>query len=187
MAKSEILSGKLILAVDDEEDVLEIIEEELTDASDCTLHKATTFEKAQQYLVSYTYDLVILDYHMPGMDGLEVARIMEQAPALRKARRIILTSVDQSIREEERRVAGISAWLTKPVRSSQLYDCLATEMQGTNVLVNAMCPGWVRTDMGGPRASRSVEEGADTAVWLATLPDDGPQGGYFRDRKAILW
>jgi NAD(P)-dependent dehydrogenase (short-subunit alcohol dehydrogenase family) len=53
--------------------------------------------------------------------------------------------------------------------------------------VNTMCPGWVRTDMGGAGAPRSVEQGADTAVWLATLPDDGPTGGFFRDRKPIPW
>jgi NAD(P)-dependent dehydrogenase (short-subunit alcohol dehydrogenase family) len=53
--------------------------------------------------------------------------------------------------------------------------------------VNTMCPGWVRTDMGGTAAPRSVEQGADTAVWLATLPDDGPTGGFFRDRKPIPW
>ena len=56
-----------------------------------------------------------------------------------------------------------------------------------SVKVNAMCPGWVRTRMGGPGATRSVAKGADTVVWLATLPDDGPTGGYFRDRKAIAW
>ena len=50
-----------------------------------------------------------------------------------------------------------------------------------------MCPGWVRTDMGGSAAPRSVEEGADTAVWLATLPDDGPTGGFFRNREPIPW
>ena len=55
------------------------------------------------------------------------------------------------------------------------------------VKVNAMCPGWVRTRMGGPGASRSPEEGADTALWLATLPDEGPTGGFFRDRKPIAW
>ena len=56
-----------------------------------------------------------------------------------------------------------------------------------NVKVNAMCPGWVRTRMGGPSATRSVEQGADTALWLASLPDDGPTGGFFRDRKPIAW
>jgi NAD(P)-dependent dehydrogenase (short-subunit alcohol dehydrogenase family) len=55
------------------------------------------------------------------------------------------------------------------------------------VKVNAMCPGWVHTRMGGPAAPRSPEEGADTAIWLATLPDDGPTGGFFRDREPIPW
>ena len=56
-----------------------------------------------------------------------------------------------------------------------------------NVKVNAMCPGWVRTRMGGRGANRSPEEGADTAIWLATLPENGPTSGFFRDRKSIAW
>ncbi|MET1410779.1 SDR family NAD(P)-dependent oxidoreductase [Roseibium sp. HPY-6] len=55
------------------------------------------------------------------------------------------------------------------------------------VKVNAMCPGWVRTRMGGQGATRSPEEGADTAIWLATLGSEGPTGGFFRDRKPIDW
>jgi NAD(P)-dependent dehydrogenase (short-subunit alcohol dehydrogenase family) len=53
--------------------------------------------------------------------------------------------------------------------------------------VNAMCPGWVRTDMGGASAPRSPEEAVDTLVWLATLPADGPTNGFFRDRRPIAW
>jgi NAD(P)-dependent dehydrogenase (short-subunit alcohol dehydrogenase family) len=53
--------------------------------------------------------------------------------------------------------------------------------------VNCVDPGWVRTDMGGRNATRSVEEGAETIVWLATLPQDGPTGGYFHDRRRIPW
>jgi NAD(P)-dependent dehydrogenase (short-subunit alcohol dehydrogenase family) len=63
---------------------------------------------------------------------------------------------------------------------------LAKELPST-VMVNAMCPGWVRTRMGGRGATRTPAEAADTAVWLATLPEDGPTGGFFRDRKPIEW
>jgi NAD(P)-dependent dehydrogenase (short-subunit alcohol dehydrogenase family) len=55
------------------------------------------------------------------------------------------------------------------------------------VKVNAMCPGWVATRMGGAGAPLTPEQGADTAIWLATLPDDGPTGGFFRDRAPIGW
>ncbi len=56
-----------------------------------------------------------------------------------------------------------------------------------SVKINSMCPGWVRTRMGGDGAARSPDEGAATAIWLATLPDDGPTGGFFRDRQPIGW
>jgi NAD(P)-dependent dehydrogenase (short-subunit alcohol dehydrogenase family) len=58
---------------------------------------------------------------------------------------------------------------------------------GPHVKVNAMCPGWVRTRMGGDDAELTPREGADTALWLATLGDDGPTGGYFQARKPLPW
>jgi NAD(P)-dependent dehydrogenase (short-subunit alcohol dehydrogenase family) len=68
-----------------------------------------------------------------------------------------------------------------------LTRIVADELTNTNIKVNSVCPGWVRTDMGGKDANLSVEEGVDTTIWLATLRDDGPSGGFFRDFKRIDW
>jgi NAD(P)-dependent dehydrogenase (short-subunit alcohol dehydrogenase family) len=68
-----------------------------------------------------------------------------------------------------------------------LTRMLTAELGEENILVNSVCPGWVRTDMGTQSARVSVQEGADTPVWLATLPDDGPRGGFFRNREPIPW
>jgi NAD(P)-dependent dehydrogenase (short-subunit alcohol dehydrogenase family) len=68
-----------------------------------------------------------------------------------------------------------------------LTRLLASATGGGDVLVNAVDPGWVRTDMGGAAAPRSVAQGADTIVWCATLPRGGPSGRFFHDRKEIAW
>jgi NAD(P)-dependent dehydrogenase (short-subunit alcohol dehydrogenase family) len=61
------------------------------------------------------------------------------------------------------------------------------ENLGKNILVNSVCPGWVRTDMGGPQATRTIDEGIAGIIWAATLPDDGPTGSFFRDGKRLDW
>jgi NAD(P)-dependent dehydrogenase (short-subunit alcohol dehydrogenase family) len=82
---------------------------------------------------------------------------------------------------------GWAAYRVSKTALNALTRMVASATDGEGILVNSVCPGWVRTDMGGPSASRSVRKGADTAVWLATLPDDGPTGGFFRDREPIPW
>lgn len=82
---------------------------------------------------------------------------------------------------------GYPAYRISKTALNALTRILSEELLEENILVNSMCPGWVRTDMGGPEATRTVEEGADTALWLATLPDDGPRGTFFRDRTERPW
>ena len=64
---------------------------------------------------------------------------------------------------------------------------MADEVRDHNILINTMTPGWVRTDMGGKNANRSLEEGADTILYLAELDDDGPHGKFFGDRQELNW
>jgi NAD(P)-dependent dehydrogenase (short-subunit alcohol dehydrogenase family) len=82
--------------------------------------------------------------------------------------------------------AGAPAYSTSKATLNALTCILAAELRGAGVLVNAICPGWVATDMGGP-GGRPVAQGAAGIVWAATLPDDGPTGGFFRDGKRLPW
>lgn len=83
--------------------------------------------------------------------------------------------------------SGFPAYRMSKTALNALTRILATELKDTNILVNSACPGSVKTDMPGAISSRTVEQGADTIVWLATLEDDGPTGGFFKDRKPIPW
>jgi len=82
---------------------------------------------------------------------------------------------------------GCPAYRISKTSINAVTCLLADELKDDNILVNSLCPGWVKTDMGGPGATRELSEGADTAAWLAILPDDGPRGKFFRDRKEFPW
>jgi NAD(P)-dependent dehydrogenase (short-subunit alcohol dehydrogenase family) len=81
---------------------------------------------------------------------------------------------------------GYSAYRFSKAALNAVTCVLAAELGGA-VAVNSMCPGWVRTDMGGPNAERDVAQGADTAVWLALDAPQDLSGKFLRDRKVIAW
>jgi len=98
-----------------------------------------------------------------------------------------VVNVSSGAGQVEDMVNDMTAYRLSKIALNGLTLMLADSVRGTNVLVNAGCPGWVRTDMGSPEAPRSPDEGAQGIVWLATLPDGGPHGGFFRDRQPIPW
>lgn len=106
-------------------------------------------------------------------------------PLLRRSPSARIVNVSSGAGQLADMNGGYPGYRVSKTALNALTRVLSNEESG--ILVNSICPGWVRTDMGGAGAPRSVEEGADTAVWLATLPDDGPTGGFFRNRKPIPW
>ncbi len=81
---------------------------------------------------------------------------------------------------------GTPAYSVSKAALNALTRMLAAELRRDGILVNAVCPGWVATDMGGA-GGRPVQEGAASVLWAVDLPDDGPSGGFYRDGKPLPW
>ncbi|MBD0373938.1 MAG: SDR family oxidoreductase [Pyrinomonadaceae bacterium] len=108
-------------------------------------------------------------------------------PLLRKSKHARIVNVSSESGSLTVMGGGTPAYGVSKVSLNALTRMLADELRASRILVNSVCPGWVATDMGGPQAPRSVEEGAASVVWAATLPDDGPTGGFFRDGRPLAW
>ena len=111
----------------------------------------------------------------------------EVLPLMKKLRYGRIVNISSGLGQLHQMGEGSPAYRVSKAALNALTKTLAAEVAGSGILVNSMSPGWVRTDMGGEEAPRSVEEGAETAVWLALLPSNGPTGQFFRDRKPIPW
>ncbi|MDH3445683.1 MAG: response regulator [Deltaproteobacteria bacterium] len=133
--KTTDLSGRRVLVVDDNETNRTIVQHQILSwgmrngtAADAEQALGTLREAAAE---GDPYDLAILDMHMPGMDGLQLSREIKADPAIREVRLVMLTSVGVSGGFDELRKVGITAYLTKPARSSELYDGLVTALRDT--------------------------------------------------------
>jgi NAD(P)-dependent dehydrogenase (short-subunit alcohol dehydrogenase family) len=111
----------------------------------------------------------------------------EVVPHMRKLRYGRVVNVSSGLGQLHQMGEGSPAYRVSKAALNALTRTLSAELAGSGILVNSMSPGWVQTDMGGEEAPRSVEEGADTAVWLSLLPSSGPTGQFFRDRKPVPW
>lgn len=107
-------------------------------------------------------------------------------PLLRKSDRARIVNVSSGAGSITTMGSGTPAYAVSKVALNALTRMLATELESDRILVNAVCPGWVATEMGGA-GGRPIQEGAASVVWAALLPDTGPTGGFFRDGRAIPW
>jgi NAD(P)-dependent dehydrogenase (short-subunit alcohol dehydrogenase family) len=108
-------------------------------------------------------------------------------PLLRKSRAGRIVNVSSESGSLAEMGAGPPAYQVSKAALNALTRTLAGELRQIGILVNAVCPGWVATEMGGASAPRSVSQGAAGVVWAATLPSGGPSGGFFRDGKPLPW
>ncbi len=108
-------------------------------------------------------------------------------PLLRKSEHPRIVNVSSESGSLSSMGGGTPAYGVSKAALNVLTRKLADELRSSRVLVNSVCPGWVATEMGGPDAPRTVEEGAASVMWAVTLPDGGPTGGFFRDGEPLAW
>ena len=107
-------------------------------------------------------------------------------PLLRKSDDARIINVSSAMGSLNELGGGYAAYRLSKAGLNAQTILLASELKGSSVKVFSMCPGWVRSDMGGPFAPRSLREGADTVTWLATT-SDARSGAWYRDRREIPW
>jgi NAD(P)-dependent dehydrogenase (short-subunit alcohol dehydrogenase family) len=106
-------------------------------------------------------------------------------PLLRRSRHARVVNVSSEAGSISQLTGGPPAYCVSKAALNALTRLLAADLERDGILVNAICPGWTATDMGG--GGRPVADGAAGVVWAAMLPDDGPTGGFFRDGVPLPW
>jgi NAD(P)-dependent dehydrogenase (short-subunit alcohol dehydrogenase family) len=152
---------------------------------DVLIHNAGVYPDKGLTILNISRDRIDQTFQTNTFGPLEVTQAF--LPYLRKAAAARVINVSSGYGQLDGLSPDVPSYCLSKLALNGLTIMLAKALQADRIAVNSMCPGWVRTDMGGPNASRSVEQGADTAVWLA---DEAPQeltGRFFRDRKEIPW
>lgn len=142
------------------------------DLGDRSVLRAKPETIVQTFHVNTLGPLALMQAFVPGMRERNYGRVVN------------VSSGDGQLSDMN---GGKPAYRLSKVSLNALTRIFADELKGTNVLVNSVCPGWVKTRMGGPSAKREVSTAVGTIIWLALLEGNGPQGGFFRDFKPLAW
>ena len=177
----------VVLDVTSEADVArcgELIGGELGGRLDVLINNAAIHYDSGQTPLTADWRIVTEALETNLLGAWRVARMA--APLMQARRRGRIVNVSSSAGAWKNLGARTPAYSVSKLGLNGLTRMLAAELRGSGVLVNAVCPGWVATDMGGA-GGRPVEDGARGIVWAARLPDDGPSGGFFRDGRPVEW
>ena len=177
----------VVLDVTSEADVArcgELIGGELGGRLDVLINNAAIHYDSGQTPLTADWRVVTEALETNLLGAWRVARMA--APLMQARHRGRIVNVSSSAGTWRNLGAGTPAYSLSKLGLNGLTRMLAAELRGGGVLVNAVCPGWVTTDMGGA-GGRPVEDGARGIVWAARLPDDGPSGGFFRDGRPVEW
>jgi NAD(P)-dependent dehydrogenase (short-subunit alcohol dehydrogenase family) len=155
------------------------------DHLDVLINNAGIYPDRNLTILTIPRERMIETFQTNTFAALEVTQAF--LPALRRSAAGRVINVSSGYGQLEGLSPGVPSYCLSKLALNGLTIMLAEALQADRIAVNSMCPGWVRTDMGGPNATRSVEEGADTAVWLADEAPHKLTGNIFRNRQEIAW
>lgn len=157
----------------------------IADHLDVLINNAGIYPDEGLSILTLTRDQLNQTLHTNTFGPLEVTQAF--LPFLRKGTEPRVINVSSGYGQLGGLSPNAPSYSLSKLALNGLTIMLANALQSDRIAVNSMCPGWVRTDMGGPNASRTVEQGADTAVWLAAEAAQELTGKFFRDRQEIPW
>jgi len=152
---------------------------------DVLINKAGIYPDQGVTILTLPRDLLDRTFQTNTFGALEVTQAF--LPYLRKAPAARVINVSSGYGQLDGLSPDVSSYCLSKLALNGLTIMLAKALKPDRIAVNSMCPGLVRTEMGGPSADRSVEEGADTAVWLAAVAPHELTGKSFRDRQEVPW
>lgn len=158
---------------------------EISDSLDVLINNAAVYPDKGLTILTLPRDRLTETFQTNTFGALEVTQAF--LPFLRRAPAGRVINLSSGYGQLEGLSADVPSYCLSKLAINGLTIMLADKLKADHIAVNSMCPGWVRTDMGGPNATRSVEQGADTAVWLADEAPHTLTGKFIRDRKEIPW
>jgi NAD(P)-dependent dehydrogenase (short-subunit alcohol dehydrogenase family) len=157
----------------------------LSSQLDVLINNAGIYPDEGTSILTISREQMVSTFQTNTFGALEVTQAF--LPYLKKSSTARVVNISSGYGQLDGLSASVPSYCLSKLALNGVTIMLSEALKGDGIAVNAMCPGWVRTDMGGSAAPRSVQEGADTGVWLASEVDQRITGKFFRDRKEIPW